>query len=216
MGTQLDYLLSQGWTPIAAAGILGNAAIESGGNASAIGDGGLAHGLFQTHTQWHPGYSRDFNSQQQLAFASNELQTSYPGLASKLNSATSVDQATALFMSGYEKPASGASLGARINAAKGILNGAGNIISNAKNALNSDLGRAGLAVATGGASVPVFAVTDALGVTGKPSMLDQFKAWLANSHFWQRIGLGFMALLFIGAAFYLFGTGKLAKIVKEN
>ncbi len=82
------------------------------------------------------------------------------------------------------------------------INPAG-LLAKAKNLVSSDVARAGLAAVTGGASEAVFGVTDGLGITGSESWLDQFKVWLADSGFFQRIALALVALILIISAFYL-------------
>lgn len=52
------------------------------------------------------------------------------------------------------------------------------------------------------------------GLGGK-SWIDQLKDWLKETKFFQRLAIVILALVLIWAAFYLFGSGKMAKIVKD-
>jgi hypothetical protein len=58
-------------------------------------------------------------------------------------------------------------------------------------------------------------IGSAVGIGGA-SWIQQIRDWLAQSHFWQRLALGVLSLLLIIGAIYLLGSGKLAKIVKEQ
>ncbi len=210
----MDYLQSQGWTPVAAAGILGNAYGESGFNSDITGDGGAAHGLFQTHTKWHPGYDRNFNGMQQLAFASNELKTKYPDLARQLNSASNVGQSTSLFMHGYEKPANSSSLGKRIASAQSLLEKGNGLVKDGAKLLGIDLGDA--AVMAANAYLPGSGeVLKMFGVGGDScGWLCQLKNWIADSGFFQRIALALLAFIILAAAFYLIKPSVINEAVK--
>jgi len=201
-----NYFINEGWSPTAAAGIVGNAYGESGLNAGAVGDGGLAHGLFQIHSKWHPGYDRDFNAQQQASFVSNELKTKYPALTRALNSMSNVADATRAFMTGYEKPASMGSLGTRISAALDTING---------KTVGKGI-RAGVAVATGGTSELALGAADLLGL-GPDSCgwICQFRQWLDESHFWQRIAIGFMAIIILAIALWMLGNKMNINVGKQ-
>lgn len=192
-----NYFMSQGFTPIASAAIVGNAYGESNLDPNAIGDGGAAHGLFQIHSQWHPGYDRSFNGMQQAAFVSNELKTKYSGLTRALNSMSNVADATKAFMTGWERPASLSSLGKRIAAATDVLNGD----------VAGTVARAGAAVMTGGLSEGVIAGAHALGIGGDScGWICQFRKWLDESHFWQRLAIGIMAVMILGLAIWMLGN----------
>jgi hypothetical protein len=91
-----NYLQSQGLSKIAAAGVVGNLQQESSLNPNAPG-GGLA--------QWQaPRGPKDWSLSGQLTYLINELKTSYSGLFSQLNAATSPSQAATLFSDQYERP----------------------------------------------------------------------------------------------------------------
>jgi hypothetical protein len=197
-----DYLLSQGWTPIAAAGIMGNAYGESGFDPNAVGDGGAAHGLFQIHPNYHPGYSPSFTGDQQVAFVSNELKTKYSGLAKTLNSASNVADATKAFMTGWEKPANLSSLGKRINAAGKILNGQlGDAVAMGANILLPGSGEILKAIGVGGDSC---------------GPICQFRKWLDESHFWQRLAIGVLAIIILMLAIWMLGNKMNINIAKQG
>lgn len=207
-----DYFISQGWSVEQAAGITGNLIGESNLNPAAIGDGGNAYGI----AQWHPDRQANFQQQfgfpiqgssvmQQAQFVNWELNNTEKKAGALLRAQNTIEGATKAFMTGFERPANLSSLGKRISAALASLNGD-----------TAKLGaRAVLAGVTGGASEIALGAAKAVGIGGK-SWLEQIKDWLKESHFWQRLGIGFLALIFIAGALYLLGTGKLAKIVKET
>ncbi len=89
------------------------------------------------------------------------------------------------------------------------------LLSKAKALVSSDVARAGLAAATGGASEAVFGVTDGLGITGSASWLDQFKSWLADSGFFQRLALAAVALILIVSAFYLLKSNAVSGMIEK-
>lgn len=107
------YYISIGYTPVQAAGIVGNLMQESGQNLSVdvVGDSGTAFGVAQWRgdrltalrsfaasrgTDW-----RDFDTQ--LAFVDHELKTTERRAGDLLRSATTVPDATAAMIS-YERP----------------------------------------------------------------------------------------------------------------
>jgi hypothetical protein len=96
----------------------------------------------------------------------------------------------------------------------GLLNKAKKLKDKLTDVVNSDTARMGAAVITGGASEGVFAVTDGLGLTGDESWLDQFKNWIADSMFFQRLALAVLAFILLFAAFYLFKGNAIEKLVK--
>jgi len=205
----MQYLQSKGWSANAAAGMLGNASAESAFNPYIKGDGGAAHGLFQTHTKWHPGYDRNFNATQQLDFASWELKTRYPDLAQKMNNARTPQEAAMLFMKGYEKPANYSSASKRAAAAMDIANKSGSnsgpgLIDQAKG-LADDLARGADALLLGGT---VFGITDTLGITGDCNIFCQFKNWITESGFFQRVALAVLAFIILFAAFSLLKSSQ--------
>jgi len=90
-----------------------------------------------------------------------------------------------------------------------------NILSGAQKLLKSDAARMVLAGVTGGGSEAVFAVTDTLGITGEQSWLDQLKAWIKESGFFQRIALALFAFILLFAAFYLFKGNALLSVTNR-
>ena len=62
---------------------------------------------------------------------------------------------------------------------------------------------------------PLAGVTNALGITGDCNILCQIKNWIETTKIFQRTAIVILALILIGAAFYLFGTGKMTKLVNS-
>lgn len=114
----VSYFTGRGWSREQAAGIVGNLDYESGGfNPAAVGDGGKAYGL----AQWHPDrqtlFERIFGKplkgatiEDQLAFVDWELRNTEKGAGQALAGASTVGDATRVFMGQYERPASMASV----------------------------------------------------------------------------------------------------------
>lgn len=77
-----DFYLSQGFTPAATAYLMGTIRQESGFRPNAIGDGGLAHGIFQ----WHPNRRWDMPNDLlgQLHFSVKEMDRDTPGTVQTL------------------------------------------------------------------------------------------------------------------------------------
>lgn len=50
---------------------------------------------------------------------------------------------------------------------------------------------------------------------GKKSWIEEIKEWFEKSKFWQRLAIVVLALILIGSAFYLFGSGKTTKLLGE-
>lgn len=107
------FWVSQGYTREQAAGIAANEQRESGGSASARGDGGSAVGLYQ----WHPDRAAKIlaatgidvttaDADSQRRAAAWELQNS--GLGDRLKNTSGADASAALFSKGFERPANGA------------------------------------------------------------------------------------------------------------
>lgn len=113
----MQYLISKGYTRIAAAGIVGNLVEESKLKTNAIGDSGRAHGI----AQWHPDrrakifrrfgkYVEAMNLREQLDAVDWEMRsgngvTGGKNLANDLNQATSPGAAAVMVMNRYERPA---------------------------------------------------------------------------------------------------------------
>lgn len=124
------FFAQKGLKPHHIAGILGNAAGESGFNPLAVGDGGDAHGLFQWNDRRHKlfdfigGRGNLGNVQGQLEFAWRELMTTENKAFKRLMASTDVRGATDAFMRGFERPSEKAmndSFGARLGAAEAAL-----------------------------------------------------------------------------------------------
>lgn len=192
-----SYLQSQGWTPTASAAILGNAFGESAFDANAIGDNGAAFGLFQIHPKWHPGFDPSMTGIEQVDFVSNELKSKYPSLARTLNSASDIGAATKAFMTGWEKPASLSSLSKRIAAAVKILNG--DILS----------GVSGLT----GIKIPKLSLGGG-NDCGSLDYICKLRKWIDESHFFQRIAIGILALIILGLAIWMLGNKQNINIGK--
>jgi len=213
-----DFFQSRGWTPVQSAGIMGNLFGESSLNPSAVGDGGAAYGA----GQWHPDRQADFRQvfgkpiqqstlMEQYQFVDWELKNKpYLGGA-QLAGATNVADATAIFMNKYERPANSSSYGNRLDAANQILSKGADIVAKGSNIINGVSG----ALKNGINSIPgVGNVAQGLGLTSDCGWICQFRKWLDESHFWQRMAVGVLALILIFSAFMLFSSGKTTKLIK--
>jgi len=134
-----QWFLSQGYSPAAAAGIVGNLVQESGVNPNVRpGDNGSAFGVAQwrgdryaalnNYVAAHGG-NNDLSTQ--LGFLDYELRNRYGSTFNKLMAARDPREATAAFALGYERPA-GAQTGVaenvdgwgnRLNAANAVYGG---------------------------------------------------------------------------------------------
>lgn len=105
----MDFWMSQGYTRAQAAGIVANERHESGHDASAIGDGGRARGLYQ----WHPDRAariqagtgidvRTASAADQRRAAAWELKEM--GLDAQLRQIDDPDQAASFFSRKFERP----------------------------------------------------------------------------------------------------------------
>lgn len=213
-----EYFISQGWTPIQSAGIMGNLVSESKLDPRAIGDNGSAFGIAQwrgsriTDIYNNTGIDvRSASYDQQLQAVQWELvNRPYLGGA-QLAGATDLNSATSIFMNKYERPANDSSLGRRINAGAEILQKGADIVAKGTNIIN------GVSDTVKGAinKVPVIGdIASGLGLTSDCGWLCQIKNWLSESQFWKRAAIVVLALIMIGGALYLFGTGKVTKMVK--
>lgn len=113
----LDFWIRKGYSPAQAAGILANMQHESGGDPSARGDGGAAHGLFQ----WHPDRRADIlkntgidisnaTREQQMEAAAWEMKHGAgagPFSDEYFRSLGSAGDAAAYFSQNFERPADG-------------------------------------------------------------------------------------------------------------
>lgn len=215
------FFVGRGWKPHQAAGIVGNLGIESRLKPGAVGDGGAAYGA----AQWHPDRQANFQRvmgvpirgsslDQQLSFVDWELNNTERNAGNKLRGTSTVADATYAVTRYYERPANMSSLGARTNMASKVLNGvAGLVTGNNRDTLKSLLGdKAGNAASDvlqhAGQALEAYAnpfagVTDGLGLTGECDWLCQFKTWISESGFFQRLALAIFALIFIAAALML-------------
>jgi Phage tail lysozyme len=130
-----QYLISQGYPPVAAAGIVGNLVQESGVNPTVNpGDSGTAHGIaqwrgdrwsgLQNYAKQNNGSANDLNTQ--LGYLDYELRNRYGDTYQKLMSARSPGDAAGAFALGYERP-KGAETGIAAN-----VDGWGNRLSAAQ------------------------------------------------------------------------------------
>jgi hypothetical protein len=108
-----QYLIAQGYTPVAAAGIVGNLVQESGVNPTVSpGDSGTAHGIaqwrgdrwsgLQDYARQNRGSVNDLNTQ--LGYLDYELKNKYGDTYQKLMSSRSPSDAAGAFALGYERP----------------------------------------------------------------------------------------------------------------
>lgn len=115
-----NYFISKGYSPEASAGIVGNLMHESGLRTGAEGDKGLKGGSSFGIAQWREGrYSNlqdfsnkrgskwnDFNNQ--LEFVHHELQTTERNTYNKLLKVKTPEEASNVFMRGFERPSKSA------------------------------------------------------------------------------------------------------------
>lgn len=99
-----NFFAGKGLQPHQIAGIMGNVGAESGFNPSAIGDGGLAFGLFQHHAARGGGTGLLGDVQGQLELTWKELMGSESKAMQALLASKDVRSATAAF-GGFERPA---------------------------------------------------------------------------------------------------------------
>ena len=111
----IDYFTGMGFTRAQAAGIAGNAFVESGFNTGSVGDTHLktaSEGMFQHREKRLTNLKnfakskgkdyRDFDVQ--LAFVNHELNTDYKGVLSVLKKTTTPEQAADVFGRKFEVP----------------------------------------------------------------------------------------------------------------
>ena len=126
----MEFFQSKGLSAHAAAGIVGNLLQESKLNTKAVGDGGKALGI----AQWHPDRQKglkelakkrgtdiyDLNTQ--LEYVWQELNGNYKSSLEGLLKSRNLDEATTIFMRGYERPSEKyANLKARIQFGQSVL-----------------------------------------------------------------------------------------------
>lgn len=111
--TAYGYLLNKGYSPAAAAGIVGNLVQESGVNPTVNpGDSGTAHGIAQWRGDRYAGlldFAKGRNASAnelttQLDYLDSELRDKYGTTYGKLMSAQTPGDAAAAFALGYERP----------------------------------------------------------------------------------------------------------------
>lgn len=118
-----NYFLQRGYTPTAAAGIVGNLVQESGVNPVVRpGDSGTAHGIaqwrgdrysgLQNYAAQNKGSVGDLGTQ--LGYLDYELRNKYGDTYKRLMAAKNVGDATGAFALGYERP-KGAETGVAAN-----------------------------------------------------------------------------------------------------
>jgi hypothetical protein len=139
----LQWLTQHGYSPQAAAGIVGNLVAESGVNPNGpSGDHGTAHGLAQWRGNRYTNllnYARSNNADPrgldtQLGFLDNELRNQYGSVYRQLMAARDPRSAASAFVLGYERPA-GAQTGVAEN-----TSGWGVRLRNAMNLANGGSG----------------------------------------------------------------------------
>lgn len=126
----MEFFQSKGLSAHAAAGIVGNLLQESKLNTKAVGDSGKALGI----AQWHPDRQKglkelakkrgtdiyDLNTQ--LEYVWQELNGNYKNSLEGLLRSRNLDEATTIFMRGYERPNEKyANLKARIQFGQSVL-----------------------------------------------------------------------------------------------
>lgn len=108
-----SYLVAKGYSPSAAAGIVGNLVQESGVNPVVNpGDSGTAHGIAQWRGDRYTGlidFAKNNNASAnelntQLDYLDNELRGKYGSTFEKVMSAKTPEDAAAAFALGYERP----------------------------------------------------------------------------------------------------------------
>lgn len=111
--TAFSYLVDKGYSPSAAAGIVGNLVQESGINPVVNpGDSGTAHGIAQWRGDRYVGlldYAKGHNASAnelttQLDYLDTELRDKYGATYNKVMSAQTPGDAAAAFALGYERP----------------------------------------------------------------------------------------------------------------
>jgi hypothetical protein len=195
----LNFFQSRGWTPAQSAGIVGNLHYESGGwNIRAVGDGGTAFGL----GQWHPDRQADFrrvfgtdirrsSEAQQLAFVDWELHNTESRAGTMLRRASTTDQSAYAVARYYERPRTLSSVRDRASIGTRVLTGVASTVSG---------GLRDYVEMIPGADT-VLGIGDGLGLTGDCNYLCQFKNWILESGFFQRVALALLAFIILFAAF---------------
>ena len=233
MSSFTDFL-SFGWSPVQAAGIVGNQFGESGMNPNAVGDGGSAYGLTQLHGDRQATFRRimgvDIRGSsvfQQNQFTNWELNNTEKSAGNWLRKQTTLGGSTFAVMRGFERPATNGSFNDRLKAGASALTSGGGLLEGglrllgANGAADKLHGLTNTAMKAGASAIPggtaALGIADGLGITnanGQGNWFDQFKSWVSDSGFFQRIGLAVLAFIIIAAAFYLMNPGKVNDAVK--
>lgn len=103
----MSYLERNGFSAVAAAGVVGNLQQESNLNPQASG-GGLGQWIGERWTalvSYVQGLGLDPNSAEgQLAFLVHEVTTQYPAMLAQMNAASTPAEAATIFSEQYERP----------------------------------------------------------------------------------------------------------------
>jgi len=125
-----QFFVNRGYSKEAAAGIVGNLVFESGMRPTVPGDAGTSFGLAQWHAerfdalkQFAQAKGADWrNPQTQLEFVDYELRHGESVAGGLLRTATTPEQAAAVFAQAYERP-KGVDYSGRQNIAKSLYDG---------------------------------------------------------------------------------------------
>jgi hypothetical protein len=125
-----QFFINRGYSKEAAAGIVGNLVFESGMRPTVPGDQGTSFGLAQWHAErfdqlrdYAKSVGKDWrNPQTQLEFVDRELRTTESVAGGLLRTATTPEQAAAVFAQAYERP-KGFDYRGRQNIAKSLYDG---------------------------------------------------------------------------------------------
>lgn len=143
-----NFFIERGYSPEVSAGIVGNLIHESGLNTGIEGDKGLKGGSSYGLAQWREGrlnglkeFAKGKNTswtdfKTQLAFVDHELNTTEKGTLKRLMRTRSPEEASDVFMRGYERPSKKAIIdsgGSRAKNARELFGGTYKEISNTDN-----------------------------------------------------------------------------------
>lgn len=178
-----QYLVSNGYPPEAAAGIVGNLIAESRVNPTATGDNGTSYGIAQWHNERWTKLKEHAQKRgtaitdlaTQISFMMKELRET--GLDKRLKNMHSSDQAAQVFMLEYERPAN-KDPKQRQMIARAVLAGQGNYKDSATTAKNT-------------ADSPGYVATKIKEATGMDKALEFVQAQLKN------VGVAALAVVFI-------------------
>ncbi len=107
----VEFYMRRGWTKEQAAGIVASGIGESGLNASAVGDGGKAFGIYQLHPDRQANFRRVYghdmrrgNAWEQVAFADWELRNTEKAAGDMLQKAKTARESAEILTRYYERP----------------------------------------------------------------------------------------------------------------